>query len=97
MRGWGPSESRTAGPGTAHWWVWLTGMTGGVTNGNDLVSAYVRQSPRFPAPMAEFGLAVTETGDRAQKYEVGKAMATASALWQIIRAAVMGLTRRKQD
>jgi len=47
--------------------------------------------------MAEFGLGITETGDRAQKYEVGQMRLTATALWQIIRAAVMGLTRRKQD
>ncbi|KAK1835631.1 class I glutamine amidotransferase-like protein [Podospora conica] len=70
---------------------------GGVTNGNDLVSAYVRHSPKFPAPLAEFGLSVTETGDRSQKYEVGQARFTATALWNIIRAALMGLTRRKQD
>jgi hypothetical protein len=45
---------------------------GGVTNGNDLIAAYARLSGRFPEPVVELGLAMTETGDRPQRYETGK-------------------------
>lgn len=42
--------------------------SGGVTNGNDLVAAYLRESGRFPAPVAEFACELTEVGDRPQLY-----------------------------
>ncbi|KAK8138433.1 class I glutamine amidotransferase-like protein [Apiospora sp. TS-2023a] len=42
--------------------------SGGVTNGNDLVAAYARQSEHFPRPVVEVALAMTDTGDRAQRY-----------------------------
>lgn len=42
--------------------------SGGVTNGNDLVAAYLRESGRFPGPVAEFACEVTEVGDRPQNY-----------------------------
>ncbi|KAJ4394169.1 hypothetical protein N0V93_003386 [Gnomoniopsis smithogilvyi] len=41
---------------------------GGVTNGNDLVSAYVRESGRFAPELVEFCLAFVDTGDRPQRY-----------------------------
>ncbi|KAK7941101.1 Isonitrile hydratase [Apiospora aurea] len=46
--------------------------SGGVTNGNDLVAAYARQSQHFPRPVVEVALAMTDTGDRAQKYSQGQ-------------------------
>lgn len=42
--------------------------SGGVTNGNDLVAAYLRESGRFPAPIAEFACGLAEVGDRPQLY-----------------------------
>lgn len=42
--------------------------SGGVTNGNDLVAAYLRESGRFPAPVAEFACGLAEVGDRPQLY-----------------------------
>ncbi|KAI1640485.1 class I glutamine amidotransferase-like protein [Biscogniauxia mediterranea] len=43
--------------------------SGGVTNGNDLVAAYIRATPRhFPAQLAEIACELTEVGDRPQEY-----------------------------
>ncbi|KAK0657494.1 class I glutamine amidotransferase-like protein [Cercophora newfieldiana] len=70
---------------------------GGVTNGNDLVTAYARQTPKyFPGPIAEFGARITEVGDRPQKYEVGQTMFTLGMVWQVIKAAVLSIRKGKQ-
>ncbi|KHN95329.1 ThiJ/PfpI family protein [Metarhizium album ARSEF 1941] len=42
--------------------------SGGVTNGNDLVAAYARDSGRWARPVVEAGLGITEVGDRGQFY-----------------------------
>lgn len=68
--------------------------SGGVTNGNDLVSAYVREGPHFPGPVAEFGLALTDTGDRPQRYGTGQTTFMVGMVWQVIKAAIMGLGRK---
>lgn len=68
---------------------------GGITNGNDLVAAYARTSGRFPGPVAELGLVMTETGDRPQKYETGKMAMTLGVVWQILKAALMGFGKKK--
>lgn len=52
-----------------------------MTNGNDLVAAYARQSEHFPRPVVEVALAMTDTGDRAQRYSQGQA----SFVWGMVR------------
>lgn len=50
-----------------------------MTNGNDLVAAYARASPKhFPSPIVEFACAVTDVGDRSQKYSEAQVMSTPS-------------------
>ncbi|KAL3962032.1 hypothetical protein ACCO45_003555 [Purpureocillium lilacinum] len=46
--------------------------SGGVTNGNDLMAAYARASQRWPQPVVEIGLQLTEVEERGQFYEQGK-------------------------
>ncbi|KAK4231788.1 class I glutamine amidotransferase-like protein [Podospora fimiseda] len=71
---------------------------GGVTNGNDLVAAYMRANPdKFPGPVAEFATMLTETGDRPQKYEVGKVAFTLGVIWQVLKAVVMGFGKGKKE
>jgi transcriptional regulator GlxA family with amidase domain len=41
---------------------------GGVTNGNDLVAAYCRQSKHFAGPVVELACNMCEVGDREQEY-----------------------------
>ncbi|KAK4164257.1 class I glutamine amidotransferase-like protein [Cladorrhinum sp. PSN259] len=68
---------------------------GGVTNGNDLVAAYMRANrDKFPGPVAEFAIMLTETGDRPQRYEIGQVRFTLGVVWQVLKAAVMGLGRK---
>jgi len=50
--------------------------SGGVTNGNDLVAAYARQSRHFPKPLVEIVLNVTDVGDRSQEYDKGQSVFT---------------------
>ncbi|KAL1841600.1 hypothetical protein VTJ49DRAFT_6910 [Mycothermus thermophilus] len=72
--------------------VW---SSGGITNGNDLVGAYARLSGRIPGPVAETGLILTDTGDRPQRYETGKMVWMLGIVWQTLKAAVMGLGKKK--
>ncbi|KAH6853387.1 class I glutamine amidotransferase-like protein [Chaetomium sp. MPI-CAGE-AT-0009] len=72
--------------------VW---SSGGITNGNDLVAAYARTSGRIPGPVAEFGLVMTETGDRPQRYEIGKTAMALGVVWQILKAAFLGFGKQK--
>ncbi|KAK8088891.1 class I glutamine amidotransferase-like protein [Apiospora hydei] len=69
--------------------------SGGVTNGNDLVAAYARQSQHFPGPVVEVALAMTDTGDRAQKYSQGQTSFVLGMVWNILGAAFLGFWRRK--
>ena len=44
----------------------LTKRKGGVTNGQDMVAAYIRS--KWPGPTAETALAIADVGDRSQEY-----------------------------
>ncbi|KAK4191756.1 class I glutamine amidotransferase-like protein [Podospora australis] len=69
---------------------------GGVTNGNDLVAAYMRAcNDKFPGPVAEFALVLTETGDRSQRYEKGTVRFTLGVVWQILKALFLGMRTGK--
>ncbi|KAK3903085.1 hypothetical protein C8A05DRAFT_14935 [Staphylotrichum tortipilum] len=68
---------------------------GGITNGNDLVAAYARLSGHFPGPVAELGLLMTDTGDRSQLYGTSKAAMTLGVVWQILKAVLMGMGKKK--
>lgn len=46
-------------------------MTGGVTNGQDMVAAYIRA--KWPGPTAETVLAVADVSDRGDEYRVSNA------------------------
>ena len=62
-------------------------MKAGVTNGQDMVAAYIRN--KWPGPTAEAVLAMADVGDRPQAYESGKAMNNAWWLWTLVRAWVL--------
>jgi hypothetical protein len=47
--------------------------------------------------VAEFGLVMTDTGDRPQKYETGKVAMTVSIVWQILKAVFMEFGKKKAD
>ncbi|KAH8881362.1 ThiJ/PfpI family protein [Thozetella sp. PMI_491] len=60
--------------------------SGGITNGNDLVAAYAKQSRHFPTAIAELGAQLTDVGDRPQKYQVGQTRFTLGFVWILIKA-----------
>ncbi|KAM7206966.1 hypothetical protein V8F33_000065 [Rhypophila sp. PSN 637] len=71
---------------------------GGITNGNDLVAAYARhQTHHFPGPLAEFGIMMTEVGDRPQQYTKSQASVTIGVVWQIIKAVFMGFGSKSKS
>ncbi|KAH9902191.1 hypothetical protein F4778DRAFT_736655 [Xylariomycetidae sp. FL2044] len=70
--------------------------SGGVTNGNDLVAAYCRASPHhFPAPLVEFVCGMLDVGDRAQVYDKGQSLFVIGIVYQLFRAWLMGLGRKR--
>ncbi|PGH14261.1 hypothetical protein AJ80_06001 [Polytolypa hystricis UAMH7299] len=69
--------------------VWTCG---GITNGNDLVAAYIRET--FPGPLAEVICALADVGDRKREYETGLARDTGFFVWQIFRAFPVSWWRR---
>jgi len=80
---------------SVHWSVWLVRPNCGATNGNDLVAAYARQSKHFPRPVVEVALAMTDTGDRAQKYSQGQMSFVFGMIRNILGAVFLGGWRRK--
>ena len=56
----------------------------GITNGQDMVAAYIRD--KWPGPTAETVLAMAEVGDRGQEYGSSKAGDNAWWLWTVVRA-----------
>lgn len=56
----------------------------GVTNGQDMVAAYIRE--KWPGPTAEAILAMADVGDRQQEYGSSKASNNAWWLWTVVRA-----------
>ncbi|ORX93756.1 PfpI endopeptidase-like protein [Clohesyomyces aquaticus] len=82
-------------PGTkwrddVRWWIegriWTSG---GITNGQDMVAAYIRQ--RWPGSLSETVCAMADVGERGQYYTVGKTRDTAWWVWNIFRAWSVGL------
>jgi putative intracellular protease/amidase len=85
----GPLHSRQTADGSG-------GNAGGVTNGNDLVVAYARQSSRFPGPLVDVAIRIADVGDRPQKFDVGQTAFTLGFVWVLLRAWVLGFGGRKQ-
>ncbi len=66
--------------------LWRPAKQGGVTNGNDLVAAYAKQSRHFPRAIAELGAELTDVGDRPQSYQVGQTRFTLGIVWIMLKA-----------
>ena len=50
--------------------LWLTKREAGITNGHDMVAAYIRD--KWPGPTAEAMLGMAEVGERLQEYGSSK-------------------------
>lgn len=69
--------------------------TGGITNGNDLVAAYCRQSRHFPRPLVEITCEMVDVGDRSQYYEKSQAGFVLTMVLNTFRAWLTGFGRGK--
>lgn len=78
------------------WWrdgnIW---SCGGVINGNDLVSYYMRTSGKFNLPAAEVAIEMCEVANRPHIYERSQLAVSGNMIWQVIRAW-LGLGRAKE-
>ncbi|OCK83174.1 class I glutamine amidotransferase-like protein [Lepidopterella palustris CBS 459.81] len=70
--------------------VWTSA---GITNGQDMVAAYIRQ--RWPGPLAEVVCAMADVGQRGVEYENLAMSENAWWVWQIFRAWVRGSGKAK--
>lgn len=70
--------------------VLMNGL-GGITNGQDLVAAYIRET--WPGPTTEAVLAAADVGDRGAEYRTGQAAENVWWLWQISRGWIMSLRK----
>lgn len=68
------------------------GLVAGITNGQDMVGAYIRE--RFPGPLSETVLAMADVGDRNQEYDGGVARMNMFFVWQILRAWFGSFSRK---
>ncbi|KAJ5334864.1 hypothetical protein N7452_007267 [Penicillium brevicompactum] len=57
---------------------------GGITNGHDLVAAYLREN--YPAPLVNFVLALADVTERPKAYADAMAVDFGFMLWQVIKA-----------
>lgn len=67
--------------------------SGGITNGQDMVAAYIRQ--RWPGPVANTVCAMADVGNRSAEYDNGSVKENAWWVWQIFRAWTMGFRKTK--
>lgn len=65
----------------------LANRLGGITNGQDMVAAYIRE--KWPGPTTEAVLAAAD-GDRGAEYRTGQAAENVWWLWQIFRGWMIG-------
>lgn len=56
----------------------------GITNGQDMVAAYIRE--KWPGPTAEAILAMADVGDRPQEYGSSRVSNNVWWLWTVVRA-----------
>lgn len=77
--------------------MWLTltlHKTGGITNGQEMVAEYIRET--FPGPASEAALAMADVGQKGIDYTNGKWRENLWFLWQILKALTLGNGKPKK-
>jgi len=67
---------------------------GGITNGQEMVAAYLRE--KLPGPVSEAVIAMSDVGEKGINYTTGRAQENAWWLWQILKSVVMGIGKEKK-
>lgn len=65
-----------------------------MTNGQELVAGYMRN--KFPGPLTDTMLAMADVGEKGVEYGTSARVDTMWWVWQILRAAVVGLGAKKR-
>lgn len=60
------------------------------------MAAYARESKRWPGPVVDIGLMMTDVGDRGQFYGEGQKTFVIGVVWSIIRAWFVSLGSKKK-
>ncbi|KAH6675522.1 PfpI endopeptidase-like protein [Halenospora varia] len=68
--------------------------SGGVTNGQEMVAAYLRE--KFPGPVSNSVIAMADVGTKGIDYEHHSMFETVWWLWQIVKASTMGKSKWKR-
>lgn len=69
-------------------------VIGGVTNGQEMVAAYLRE--KFPGPVSNSVIAMADVGTKGIDYEHHSMFETVWWLWQIVKASTMGKSKWKR-
>lgn len=67
---------------------------GGITNGQEMVAAYLRDT--LPGPVTEAVIVMADVGDKGINYTKNKTSETVWWLWQILRALSFGNGKSKR-
>ncbi|KAK0119028.1 hypothetical protein ONS96_012097 [Cadophora gregata f. sp. sojae] len=71
--------------------IWTSG---GITNGQEMIAAYIRE--KLPGPAAEAVLEMADVGDKGVNYTRSKSGDIIWWLWQILKAVVVGKISSKK-
>jgi len=69
-------------------------IPGGITNGQEMVAAYIREN--LPGPASEAALAMADVGGKGIDYTTSKPKETLWWLWQILKALTVGNGKQKK-
>ncbi|KAL9126342.1 MAG: hypothetical protein Q9217_004588 [Psora testacea] len=92
------SDLKNKFPAAANWedkrWVHDGNLwtSGGITNGQDMVAAFIKE--KWPGPASEVVCAIADVGDRGVEYGSSQAAQGVWWIFQILRAWLRGLARR---
>ncbi len=67
----------------------LTMISAGITNGQDMVAAYIHE--KWPGALSDTVCAMADVGDRGAEYKTGTIKENSWWLWLILRAWGRGL------
>ncbi|KAI2615714.1 ThiJ/PfpI family protein [Hypoxylon sp. NC1633] len=69
--------------------------SGGITNGNDMVAAYCRATPKhFPRPLVEIACELADVGDRGREYRKSQSAYMFTLVINTVRAWLMSWRRK---
>lgn len=69
-------------------------MIGGITNGQEMIAAYLRD--KFTSPTTEAVIAMADVGEKGVVYTTSNVRENGWWLWQILKAVWFGIGKEKR-